>query len=142
LKLITKETDYAIRALGCISLNSSDVLTVSGLSKELDMPKCFLRKILQQLNKKGILKSYKGKGGGFVLNVDPAGISVLEIMEIFQGRFRLSEHVFQGRICPIIKACHFKQRLDKIEASVKKQLESITIKQLTSKNRKGIRANG
>ncbi len=134
MKLITKNTDYAIRALGCISKNKDNIITVSGLSESLDMPQPFLRKILQSLNKKGILKSSKGKGGGFILNVDPAKISVLQLVEIFQGEFKLNEHVFKGKICPVIKICYFKQRLDVIESSVKKQLKLITIKKITKQN--------
>lgn len=131
MKFITRNTDYAIRALGCIAQSKDKFITVSGLSEKLDMPQSFLRKILQRLNKKGILKSYKGKSGGFLLNVDIRDITVLQLVEIFQGEFKLNEHIFKGKICPIIKVCYFKKKLDIIEASVKKQLQSITIKKIT-----------
>ncbi|MBU1043970.1 MAG: Rrf2 family transcriptional regulator [Candidatus Omnitrophica bacterium] len=134
MKLITKQTDYAIRALGCIAKSKDAIITVCGLAESLDMPQSFLRKILQRLNTKGILKSSKGKGGGFVLNINPAKISVLQLVEIFQGEFKLSEHVFKGKICPVIKTCYFKNRLDKIEKDVKKQLQLITIKKITKQD--------
>jgi Rrf2 family transcriptional regulator, iron-sulfur cluster assembly transcription factor len=131
VKLITKYTDYAIRALGCIAQTKDEIVTVSGLSEKLDMPQSFLRKILQQLNKKGILKSYKGKGGGFSLKINPAKITVFQLVEIFQGEFKLNEHVFKGKICPVIKTCYFKKKLDIIESKVRKQLQLITIKKIT-----------
>ncbi|MBU1086143.1 MAG: Rrf2 family transcriptional regulator [Candidatus Omnitrophica bacterium] len=134
MKLITKNTDYAIRALGCIAKSKDTIITVSGLAESLDMPQSFLRKILQRLNAKGILKSSKGKGGGFALNINPAKISVLQLVEIFQGEFKLSEHVFKGKICPVIKICYFKSRLDMIEKDVKKQLHLITIKKITNQD--------
>ena len=84
LKLITRDTDYAIKALKCIAAKRSETMSVSGLSKRLEMPRSFLRKILQLLNKKGVLKSSKGKGGGFSLNMPADAISVFSLVEIFQ----------------------------------------------------------
>lgn len=137
MKLITRDTDYAIRALQCIALNKEKNMTVCGLSKCLDMPHSFLRKILQILNKKGILKSCKGKGGGFCLNVPPGKINVFEIVEIFQGPFSLCEHVFKGRDCPEIQGCYFKKRLDNIQEKIARELKSITIGKIM-KNRREI----
>ncbi len=136
MKLITKDTDYAIRALQCIAANKNKIVTVCGLSEKLCMPRSFLRKILQILNKKGVLKSCKGKGGGFCLNMSPSKINVLALIEIFQGPFHLCEHVFQGRNCPDSRSCYFKKRLDGLEEKAAKELSLITIAKII-KNRKG-----
>lgn len=127
MNLITRDTDYAIRALQCIVANKKKIVTVSELFEKLDMPRVFLRKILQILNKKGILKSCKGKGGGFLLNVPPKRISVLALMKIFQGRFYICKHLFKGRNCPEVKRCYLKIRLDILEKKIAKELSSITI---------------
>ena len=135
MKLITRDTDYAIRAICCIAGSESGMVTVTELSEKLDIPRPFLRKIFQILNKKGLLKSFKGKSGGFSLTADPQKITVLEILEAFQGSFQLSEHVFKGKTCPNIDACFLKGKLDKIEKSVKKELGSITIGSLVAGSR-------
>ena len=133
MKLITKDTDYAIRALQCIAVNKHKNITVCGLSEKLNMPLSFLRKILQTLNKKGILKSCKGNGGGFCLRIPPNKISVLELMEIFQGHFYLSGHVFKGRNCPDIRGCYLKKRLDGIQEKTARELSEITIGKIIRK---------
>jgi Rrf2 family protein len=56
------------------------------LSKELSIPKSFLAKILQALAKKNILKSFKGVNGGFVLNMKPEDINMLEVMSSVEGK--------------------------------------------------------
>ena len=140
MKLITRDTDYAIRALGCMAQDRDRIVTVSELAADLDMPQSFLRKILQKLNKSGILMSCKGKGGGFLLNRPASKISVFDVIQVFQGDFKLNEHIFQGKICPRIRACYLKQRLDMIEMSVSKQLRDMTIKNITDKeNKKGVK---
>lgn len=127
MKLITRDIDYAIRALSCIAGNKGDVITVDVLFEKLDMPKAYLRKILQRLNKEGILKSSKGRGGGFSLVGRPEKITVFDLIEIFQGPFQINEHLFKGEKCPEIKTCYLKKRLDKAEKSLIKELKSVTI---------------
>ena len=59
MKLITRDTDYAVRALIFIIKQKKEVISVNKLINNLKLPRPFLRKILQVLNKKGILNSAK-----------------------------------------------------------------------------------
>ncbi|MFH1459013.1 MAG: Rrf2 family transcriptional regulator [Candidatus Omnitrophota bacterium] len=130
MKMITRDTDYAIRALGCIAQTKERIVTVSHLQKELAMPRSFLRKILQLLTKKGLLRSAKGKGGGFSLDKNADKITIFDVIEIFQGPLKLNKHVFKGKICPAIEACIFKKKLDIIEGNLINEFKAITIKSL------------
>ncbi len=133
MKLITRDTDYAIRALCCIAGAGKQGLSARDLTRRLDMQRPFLRKILQVLNKKGLLKSSKGRSGGFTLAVKPGKITVLDIVEVFQGPFDLSEHVFKGKTCPHIRTCYMKKRIDKMEKYIAAELKSMTISSLLEK---------
>lgn len=133
MKLITRETDYAVRALCFIARSDKTVVPVSDLAKTLKIPKPFLRKILQILNKKRILKSYKGKGGGFMLGVKPSKISLLNLVEIYQGPFELNKCMFTKRVCPKTKICKLKKKLDKLQENVINELKSITLASLINK---------
>jgi len=130
MKLITRDTDYAIRALCFIAKNEGRIVSVSGLVKAVGVPRPFIRKILQILNKKGLLISYKGKGGGFRLNRVPVDMNVLELIEAFQGPFELSEHKFKGRACLYIKKCRLREKICKIEKQLAIKLRNITIASL------------
>ena len=63
----------------------------------------------------------------------PEKITVFDLMEIFQGKFQLSEHVFKGKVCPRIKTCYLKKQLDKTEKTVMQDLKSIAIASLIKK---------
>ena len=130
MKLITRNTDYAVRALTCIAARENKFATVGELSKSLDMPRPFMRRILQILNKEGLLKSTKGTGGGLSLVTDPRKITLFCLIEIFQGPFQLSEHTFKSKLCPKIDACRLKKKMDNIENVVSRELKSITIHSL------------
>jgi Rrf2 family protein len=130
MKLITRDTDYALRALGFIFKNKDKLISTTDLVKKLKIPRPFLRKILQVLNKKGVLKSYRGKGGGFVLAIAADKIFLSDLIEIFQGHFEISECLFKKRACPNKKNCTLKSKMDTIEEYVFSQLKSITLASL------------
>lgn len=130
MKLITRDTDYAVRALCYIAKREKMIVTASDLVKCLRIPRPFLRKIMQKLNAAGFLKSYKGARGGFKLSRDPKTIDIPQLIGIFQGPVRLNEHLFKKAKCPHIKMCILKNKLDKIERYVARELKSITIASL------------
>ena len=127
MKLITRDTDYAVRALRFIAKNDKELTSVSELVKELKIPKPFLIKILQVLSKKGLLKSYKGKGGGFKLSKRPAQILLVDLITACQGSLKVSDHLFKSRLCPDTGKCKLKKKLDNIEKGLLSQLSDITL---------------
>ncbi len=127
MKLLTRNTDYAVRAICYLASHDKEVVAVPALVKALKIPKPFLRKILQILNKEGVICSQKGIGGGFLL-AKPAGkIFLVDLIRIFQGPVKLNECVLQKKICPNIKTCPLKKKIVNIERHVAKELNAITI---------------
>jgi len=132
VKLLTRDTDYAVRALLAMAVRKS-VVTVSDLVTELKIPRPFLRRILQRLTKADVLESLKGKGGGFVLNRAPANISLVDLMAIFQGPVQLNECLFKKEVCPNRKTCPLRSEISEIEDFALTKLQSITIAKLLRK---------
>lgn len=130
MKLINRNTDYAIKALMHIAKQNSERIPVSELAKTLEIPNPFLRKILQILNKRGVLNSYKGKGGGFLLACSPDQIFLKDLINIFQGPVKLNECIFKKNICPDLKTCSLKKKIDALEKYVVLELKSITLASL------------
>ncbi|MBU2540858.1 MAG: Rrf2 family transcriptional regulator [Candidatus Omnitrophica bacterium] len=135
MKLLTRDTDYAVRALLFIARQNRKIVSVRELVRELRIPKPFLRKILQILNQKKLLHSFKGQGGGFRLARPAERILLTDLISIFQGKVRFNECMFKKSICPEIKICALKKRLDEIERYVVKKLSSITIGLLLKEER-------
>jgi Rrf2 family protein len=127
MKLLSRNTDYAVRALCYIACQKEKTVSVTELVKALKIPRPFLRKILQVLNRKGVLESHKGVGGGFRLAKSSARISVLELMEAFQGRFRAESCFLKKEACPNKASCPLKKKISAIEDGVYKELKNITI---------------
>jgi len=133
MKLITRDTDYAIRALLAAASEPGKMTNVDELVKKTKIPKPFLRKIVQTLNKHKLIKSFKGRGGGFLLSVDPADLTIIDIIEVFQGEFRLTECFFRKKACPRKEICKLKKSTDDIADYVKSKLREISLASLAEK---------
>lgn len=130
MKLINRDTDYAVKALLYITQKNPEKTSVSELVETLDIPKPFLRKTLQTLNRKGVLDSSRGKGGGFILAVPPEEIFLTGLIDIFQKPVELTNCIFKEKICSDVETCPLKKRINAIEQNVISELKSITIESL------------
>lgn len=136
MKLLTRNADYAVRAICCMASKSGRAVTVTELTDDLKMPRPFLRKILQRLNKVGMVRSARGKEGGFRLAKEPYKITLADFIEAFQGPFSINECVFKKKVCPNIKKCSLKRKIDEIEDYVEVQLRSVSIGSILRGERK------
>ena len=129
MKLITRNTDYALRAI-CYIAKQKKIVTVTELVRVLGVPRPFMRKILQQLSKEKILNSYKGPEGGFKLKLFPNKIFIVQIMRIFQGELSLSECFLKKDVCPNKGKCVLRKKIRLIENNMLRQLRQINIASL------------
>jgi len=127
--LITRASEYAILSLILLS-SAKAPMDSEKLSRELAISKSFLAKILQSLARAGILQSYKGVNGGFVLKADPQTITMLEIMSCVEGKApAVFECAPSKKDCPSNKAniCSIWPFLHKLQGKIDIFLADITL---------------
>lgn len=84
--IFTTATEYAIRGLSELASRShGHSILLDDLIPGTGLPRDFLGKIFQKLVKHGILKSAKGRGGGFALGKPAHDISLRAIVEAIEG---------------------------------------------------------
>src|SRR5580765_6317973 len=84
--LYSRSAEYAIRAfVNLAQVPDGHYAMVKQIAAEEEIPAHFLAKILQQLARKGLLRSSKGPTGGFALKVDANEIRLLDIVESLDG---------------------------------------------------------
>ena len=131
MKLITRNTDYAMRALCYIAKEGKIAVSVAEMVAALKIPRPFLRKILQTLSREGLLKSTKGQGGGFSLAQPAEKILLTDLIRIFQRTIQLNECVFKKKLCPNRATCVLKKEIDAIEGDVLDRLRRISLASLS-----------
>lgn len=127
MNLISKKTDYAVRALMYLAREKDRVVPASEISKKENIPDKFLKRLLQVLLKKGYLTSKEGKGGGVILRKKPGEIKMLDIMRTFHGDFQISQCMFRKDICPNRKSCVLRAKVKVIEKDLENKFGEISI---------------
>ncbi|MCK4282693.1 MAG: Rrf2 family transcriptional regulator [Candidatus Brocadiae bacterium] len=126
MAIITRETDYALRALTGLAL-ADDFLPVSTLAEQEEVPPDFLRKIMQRLHQAGIVESSQGPFGGYRLARSARRLSVLDVVETVQGPLVMSECISRPEICGRIDYCPFRRRLSALGAGLNAKLAKVRI---------------
>jgi len=84
--LFSRSSEYAIRAFLYLSDQDQGKLVMARqIAEDAGLPSHFLAKLLQQLARKGLVKSNKGPSGGFALGMPPKDICLLDIIEAVDG---------------------------------------------------------
>ncbi len=70
--MLSKTSQYSLKAVLFLAKNSDSTKKygVEEISKEIDVPRHYLAKLLQILSKRMIIRSSKGPGGGFFMEAD------------------------------------------------------------------------
>jgi len=101
--IILDRTDLAVRALR--HLADLDDAPSRELAERLGTSSGFLTQILNPLVQAGILTSSRGPGGGYRFGVDPAGLSILDVIETVEGPTDDGRCVLQDAECPRQELC-------------------------------------
>jgi len=138
MKIFQKETDYAVRTLLYLAMRGGqDYVSATVLSKELGLPMNFLRRICSTLTNAKILATREGKNGGVRLVKCVSAITVLQLIELFDGTPELADCTFRKKLCPNRKTCVLRKRLLKIEDIVVREFAEMTLQSLVDDITKG-----
>jgi len=97
---ITRATDYAVRVMIHLAgLPPGSSVRMSELSKATDVSGHFLSKVLQQLVRSRLIRSQRGSGGGYILAVSAASVSLLDVVQAMEGPVRLNQCLEEGPSC-------------------------------------------
>ena len=100
--MLSRPCTYAVRALTYLAMQPPGKLTGSHeIADHEGIPNSFLCKILLELRRKRLLRSYKGVGGGYELALPPDRINLLMIVQAIEGELALSECILEDHQCSI-----------------------------------------
>ena len=127
MKLITKQSDYAIRALLVLARHRGSFLSSAAIARDERIPLRFLRLILRSLAKEGMVAVKEGSAGGFALARPAAKLRLFDVVTLFQGPPSFTECLFRRKVCANRSLCPLRHRLAEIEHLVASEFGRITI---------------
>jgi Rrf2 family protein len=139
--MFSSTSKYAIRAVLYLAMQQEKgkwdkKVGIKKIAEDLHLPVYFLGKIMQTLVRKKILVSHKGPSGGFSFYRDPYKISLLDIVEVFDGTEIFDECVLGLKLCEDKdfdkSQCPFSKVIDLCMYRLKDLLKQKTVGEIAS----------
>jgi Rrf2 family protein len=128
---LTRKGEYAIRGIVYLaSCPANQVCLLSDIAAAVDVPQTFLAKIFQQFSKIGLVKSYRGTGGGFILGRSAENITLLEVVEAVEGPIVPNRCVTGGNECNRVTSCNVHPVWLNVQTQVRDILAGVSLKEL------------
>lgn len=112
---LTKQTNYAVRMLMYCAANQDQLSRIPEIAKAYGVSELFLFKILQPLNKAGLVETVRGRNGGVRLGRAADKITLFDVVRVTEDSFAMAE-CFEddGEVdCPLIDSCGLNAALRK-----------------------------
>ncbi|MEW6510383.1 MAG: RrF2 family transcriptional regulator [Bacteroidota bacterium] len=84
--IFSKSCEYGLQAVLYLARQTGEQpVLLRDIADRLDIPYHFLSKVLQTLTRDGIVVSFKGTNGGFLLGQSPTDIALIDIVRAVDG---------------------------------------------------------
>lgn len=129
--MFSQTVEYALRAVVCLAQNDGEALTSHQIAALTRVPASYTSKVLQSLGRAGLIRATRGIGGGYMLNIRPMELSVLQVIDAIEPIQRI-------RHCPLgleshgTRLCPLHAKLDYVLAEAEKSFRNTTIAELLS----------
>ena len=113
--MLSQKSHYALRALLVLAAHTEgQPLQIAEIADTANIPKKFLEQILLELKKPGIVRSHRGRSGGYSLGRSAKDISFADVLRVTDGplaltpcvsvlAYRKCDDCFEEAVCGIRK---------------------------------------
>lgn len=128
---LNRKTEYALLAVQYVACQNGGVTTAKEIAAACHIPYSLLAKVMQQLGNHGLIKAIQGTKGGYVMARKPEDISLVDVLEIFDGPIGMADCLREEKItCPQWTGCQIKDPLYVINQQIYRLLASTSVQDL------------
>lgn len=129
--LLSTKSRYGLRLLVCLARRYGDgLLAVDDLSASEDISGNYIHLLLASLRGSGLVRSVRGRSGGYELSRPPDEISLLEIVTALEGHHLLVECGKQPDLCGRSSSCSTRRVWRKVADAMEDILRNMSLQQL------------
>lgn len=131
---LSKKIEYGLIALRHIASEMNGcIVTAKEISDRYRISYELLSKVLQKLTRAGIIISYQGVKGGYILAKKPDQIKLSDVMYAIEGKANVSLtncDPEKSEVCSIFSTCTIKDPLSKIQGIINNVFNDVTISEI------------
>ncbi len=130
---ISRETDYAARVVLHLALQGPNSrVTAQQIAEQRLIPRALVRRVVTRLGAAGLVSTSRGSDGGITLARPASQISLLAVVEAFEGPLALNICAVEPEVCPLMPACTVHDAWTHARAILRQHLHQITFDKLTT----------
>jgi len=129
---VSRLTDYATVILAQMAREADTVHTASDLAERTRLGRPTVSKLLKQLVRGGLLTSYRGAHGGYMLARPAEWISAAQIIDTVEGPMAMTECSLEDRQCELEDVCNVGHHWQRINQAIRTALEEVTLADLAA----------
>jgi len=133
MRLSTK-TRYGLRAMITIAKSWERPVSCEAIAREQSLSKKYLDGILSILRSAGLLKSFRGHGGGYVLSRPPWEMTARDVVLILEEGLALAPCVEDEGACENTGSCPAREMWRSLSAAMSDTLGKVTLAELSEWN--------
>lgn len=135
MKMSTRSR-YGLRLLLDLALNGEKgPVQLSSIARAQNLSEKYLGQLVIQLKSSGLVRSERGKSGGYFLSRSPREITLREIVEKLEGDLSIVECVNNPEDCDRSDFCITRDVWSEISRMIIEKLEQITLDELAQRVR-------
>ena len=133
--MLTNSSKYALKAVLYLSLHSNEnkKVQVREISENIEVPKAYTGKLLQALAKRDIISSTRGPKGGFYMKPDNQTHTVMDVIEVIDGRKKMESCLLGLHDCDLERPCPLHDLVNASRWQIIQVFESIPLGELADK---------
>jgi Rrf2 family transcriptional regulator, cysteine metabolism repressor len=136
---LSQKCQYAIRAIFELSKHyGKGPIRTSEIADAQAVPQRFLENILNELKATGIVESRRGMRGGYLVALNPAELTVGEVIRLIDGPLDPVKCVGDGSnsTCPLQANCSLIRLWDRVKTAVESIYDNTTFRDLVEEELK------
>jgi Rrf2 family protein len=128
---VNRQTDYAVRVILALSKKERDRRFSSAMiGREMLIPPILLQRIVAELANGEFITTFAGRDGGIMLAHAPRDITLLQVVEHFEGELFLSDCILKPGECPFERKCPVRCQWVRLKNLLRDEMARITFEQL------------
>ena len=130
---INRQTDYAVRVVLALAKREAAArLSTAAIQREMLIPAAMMPRLVAELAKSGLLKTFPGRDGGVMLARAAAQITLRDVVEAFEGPVLLSQclQVKGEDDCPFQSNCPVRSKWGRVQAAMLREMAAISFQDL------------
>ncbi len=134
---LTKKTDYALIALNHLAGHRNQVANARAIAERYHIPAALLMNIMKLLTHHGFVRSVRGSKGGYVLALEPAAITLYQLIVAIEGPVEFVKcaeplNADGESSCDLLEVCPVSRPVRKIHERLSQFLKEVSLAEIAA----------